>query len=542
MLDAARTIVPEFHRSSASMRGRRLLTAVSPLLLVLATLGAGHSPAAAQQKVLTVGLEADPTCLDGRQVGFSYALDVSRQVVDSLTDQNPVTGEILPWLAESWTVNDTATEFNFTLKQGITFSDGSPVNAAAVVANFNDLKKQPYGTSFIRDLKTFEAVGERNVKFTFSVPNAQFLQATSTVQLGLIAPATLASATQVERCAGKLVGSGPFIYKDVVAQQRVTLDARKDYAWPTPVSSNKGRAQIDQLVIEIIPEAGVRNGSLLSGTIDVDHLVQEQDEKALSGAGALLISAPSRGLANSLLPNEQSPVWKDAELRRAISLAVNRSDVAQILSSNSRAATSILTRATPGYSDFSKLLQTDVEKAKSALDALGWVPGAKGVRAKDGKPLTLRVVLRKNPTRQAVLEVVQQQLAAVGARLVIDIQDSATATDSEKNGNYDFVFWSASRNDVDVLRNFYDPAGLNPTRRADDGSEFNALLNKLRETTEKAETQKAVDRFVEIVLKDGHAIPLFESSANLGASAKVQGLILDAANRPLFQQVTLKAK
>lgn len=489
----------------------------------------------AQDKTLIVGLEADPTCLDGRQVGFTYALDLTRQVVDSLTDQDPVTGEIKPWLAESWTVNDTATEFTFTLKPGITFSDGAPVDAAAVVANFDDLKAQSYGTSFVRDLTGFEAVDERTVKFVFSVPNAQFLQATSTVQLGLIAPASLANTAE-QRCAGQLLGSGPFVIDSYTTQQNVTMSARGDYAWASPISSNQGRALVDTLVFQIIPEAGVRNGSLLSGSIHVDHAVQEQDEALLLGAGARLVSAPSRGLAQSLLPNEQSPIWGDVGLRQAVGLAVDRTELSYILSSNSRPATSILTSATPGFSDMSALLVTDPAAAAAKLDELGWTAGADGVRTRDGKPLEMRVVLRRNPVRQAVLELLQQQFAGIGVRLVIDIQDSATATDSERNGNYDFLFWSASRNDVDVLRNFFDPAGLNPARLTDNGSEFFVLLNELREKVDTAERQQAVDRFVEIVLRDAHAMPLFESSTNLGASADLEGLILDAANRPLFQQ------
>src|SRR6218665_3274938 len=140
------------HNFKSGVQRARHVSTYAVAALLLATFGVGVNGAAAKDNILSVGLEADPTCLDGRQVGFTYALDLTRQVVDSLTDQNPTTGEILPWLAESWEGNTTANEFTFTLKPGFTFSDGSAVNAEAVVANFDDLKKQSYGTSFIRDL------------------------------------------------------------------------------------------------------------------------------------------------------------------------------------------------------------------------------------------------------------------------------------------------------------------------------------------------------------------------------------------------------
>ena len=71
--------------------------------------------------------------------------------------------------------------------------------------------------------------------------------------------------------------SNPFVYGEIVPQERITIDARDDYAWPSARSPNTGAAQLDSVTFLVIPESGVRNGALLSGEIDVDHLVAEQD-------------------------------------------------------------------------------------------------------------------------------------------------------------------------------------------------------------------------------------------------------------------------
>ncbi|MGU3575442.1 ABC transporter substrate-binding protein [Brucellaceae bacterium C25G] len=511
-----------------------LLSGIATLIL---SLQLAVSPASAAEKELVIGLEADPVCLDGRQINYLWSLDIYHQVVDSLTDQDPVTGEILPWLADRWTVNSDATEFVFHIRNGVTFSDGDVLDAEAVVKNFDDLAKQTYSAPYLKGLSNVEALDPETVKFTFTSPNAQFLFSTSSTQLGMLSPKTLADVNPADRCLGKISGTGPYVYDENVPQRQVTLKARQDYAWPSPVSSNKGPAHIDRLVFEIIPEASVRNGSLLSGVIHIDHFVQEQDQKPLQDSGFKVLDVPGRGLVHSILPNHQSPVWGDARVRQALNLAIDRAALTAILPSGSKPASSILTSAAPGYTDFTQLLQTDIEKANSLLDESGWLPGGDGVRVKDGKPLTLKVLLRKNPLRQSVLEVVQQQVAPLGIKLVISVQDHASATEAERLGNYDAVNWNLTRNDVSALFNYLDPAGSNPLKLVDDGSELFQLQKTLRSTTDKNEQQRIADRLVTLALDNADVVPLFENAVNIGIAPEIQNLALDATNRLNLQQV-----
>ncbi|NJA57654.1 ABC transporter substrate-binding protein, partial [Streptomyces sp. NEAU-H3] len=86
---------------------------------------------------LRIGLDYDPVCLDPQQSALGQSLDVGRQLVDSLTDQDPRDGKAVPWLATRWKADHEATRFTFTLRAGATFSDGTPVDARAVKANFD---------------------------------------------------------------------------------------------------------------------------------------------------------------------------------------------------------------------------------------------------------------------------------------------------------------------------------------------------------------------------------------------------------------------
>lgn len=132
---------------------------------------------------LRVALDGDPQCVDPQQAGNNTALNVGRQLVDSLTDQDPVTGEIVPWLAERWDVDADSRRFTFVLRQGVTFSDGAAVDAAAVKANLHAIvalgARSILGSTYLAGLKRIDTPDSHTVVVEFEQPNAQFLQATS---------------------------------------------------------------------------------------------------------------------------------------------------------------------------------------------------------------------------------------------------------------------------------------------------------------------------------------------------------------------------
>lgn len=129
-------------------------------------------------------------CVDPQQVSSNDNINIAKQTVASLTAQNPETGEIEPWLAQEWTVSEDATEFTFTLRDGATFSDGTPIDAEAVKLNFEGIVElgsvAPLGGSYLTGLDSITVVDPSTVTIKFSQPSAQFLQATSTHALGLI--------------------------------------------------------------------------------------------------------------------------------------------------------------------------------------------------------------------------------------------------------------------------------------------------------------------------------------------------------------------
>uniref|UniRef100_UPI000594F408 ABC transporter substrate-binding protein n=1 Tax=Nocardia higoensis TaxID=228599 RepID=UPI000594F408 len=219
--------------AARSTSARCALALAGVVTLFTTACGAGGGPGGSGDAgppksggTLTFAVGSDAGCIDPQQVGSSDTLYSLRETVDSLTDQNPETGEIVPWLAQSWEVGPDAKSFTFRLRPGATFSDGSPVDAQVVKDNFDAIPK--LGTlailakGYVNGYVGTEVLDDLTAKVTFDQPNAQFLQATSTAALGLVSRADTAKTPQ-QRCSDGVIGSGPFVLSEYVPNQSITI-------------------------------------------------------------------------------------------------------------------------------------------------------------------------------------------------------------------------------------------------------------------------------------------------------------------------------
>src|SRR3954451_17784871 len=133
-----RSFVP---RAAAALAAALLLTACGGGGGDTATGGAADPGAPQPGGTLRFAVGSDAGCVDPQQVGSNDTIYSVRQLVDSLTDQDPATGKIVPWLARSWKVSPDARSFTFHLRPGVTFSDGTPLTAEVVKANFDAIPK-----------------------------------------------------------------------------------------------------------------------------------------------------------------------------------------------------------------------------------------------------------------------------------------------------------------------------------------------------------------------------------------------------------------
>ncbi|MEV5953355.1 ABC transporter substrate-binding protein [Streptomyces sp. NPDC051987] len=529
------TALPDFGPSRWAPLAALLITSV--LLTACGSGGDGSGGGSGQAKsggTLTFAVGSDAGCVDPQQVGSNDTIYSVRQTVDSLTDQDPKTGKIVPWLAKSWDISADATTFTFHLRSGVTFSDGSKLTAQVVKDNFDAVPNLgALGTlaeGYLSGVKSTTVVDPLTVKVSFKQPNAQFLQATSTHSLGIESSASVKKSPQ-RKCSDGVVGSGPFVLRQYVQNQSITLGKRTGYDWGSSLWSKKGEAYLDKLVFKVVPEAGVRAGSLQSGQVDAISSVGRANEAALKGGQVTLQSRANPGVVFGLGLNNSRPLLKDAKVRQAISAAIDRKQIADtVFPTGTRPATSVLAHTTPDYTDLSADLALDTAKAKSLLDAAGWKAGSDGIRAKDGKKLTLTVSWFPNAaTNQPALELVQQQLKAVGIDVVLKQLPVTQFATTLQSGDFDVVWGNVTRADPDILRssfssqlgNFYHlPA-----------SSLDTALSAQAATTDTAKREELVSEAQKLIVQNAYDVPVVELQTQLGVSKKVHDLEFDSGSR-----------
>ncbi|MGY4922232.1 ABC transporter substrate-binding protein [Streptomyces sp. 900105755] len=529
------TALPDFRPSRWAPLAALLTTSV--LLTACGSGDDGSGGGSGQAKsggTLTFAVGSDAGCVDPQQVGSNDTIYSVRQLVDSLTDQDPKTGKIVPWLAKSWDISADATTFTFHLRSGVTFSDGSKLTAQVVKDNFDAVPDLgALGTlaeGYLSGVKSTTAVDPLTVKVTFKQPNAQFLQATSTHSLGIESSASVKKSPQ-QKCSDGVVGSGPFVLKQYVQNQSITLGKRTGYDWGSSLWSKKGGAYLDKLVFKVVPEAGVRAGSLQSGQVDAISSVGKANEAALKGGQVTLQSRANPGVVFGLGLNNSRPLLKDAKVRQAISAAVDRKQIADtVYPTGTQPATSILAHTTPDYTDLSSDLALDTAKAKSLLDSAGWKAGSDGIRTKDGKKLTLTISWFPNAaTNQPALELVQQQLKSVGIDVVLKQLPVTQFATTIQSGDFDVVWGNTTRADPDILRSSFSTRLGNFYHLP--SSSLDTALSAQAATTDTAKRKQLVAQAQKLIVQNAYNVPVVELQTQLGVSKKVHDLQFDSGSR-----------
>lgn len=489
---------------------------------------------------LKVGFSDDVGNYDPHQRPQLTSRTISRQIADTLTDQDPATGEIVPFLATSWDISEDATAFTFTLREDVTFSDGTPLTAEVVKANLDrvvEIGPLAYiGAGLLRNYVGTEVVSDYVLTVTFSEPNAQFLQATSVASLSILAPATLEADPEAV-AAGDVIGSGPYVLTSYDPNAGIVLTAREDYAWGSQLYENTGRAHFDTVEVSFIEEPVTLAGAVTSGQLDYAYILDAASVPTLEGAGAQVISTPMPAITIPIVPLLHREIWADENTRRALSFATDRETIVQtVYGGHFPAATGVLTTSNPGYVDLSSELTYDPDRAIALLVEAGWTEtGDDGVRAKaDGTRLSLEIQYTSTGTGELLLQLLQQQWAQVGIEFrltpVADLSEYTLHTYP-----FDLTTWSQTRADADVLRTVYSSFYENQSflyGHADE--DVDALLGTLQSTVDPAERLKVSEEVQRLLIERGYTVPLYDRIQFAGASATVDGVATDIEGKPLF--------
>ncbi|HCR0844111.1 TIGR04028 family ABC transporter substrate-binding protein [Klebsiella aerogenes] len=483
--------------------------------------------------------------------GFYPNGGILNQITDKLTWQNPETLAIEPWIAESWNSNDEKTEYTFKLRPGVTFSDGTPLDANAVAKNFdtyglgNKALRLPV-SEVINNYDRSEVIDPLTVKFYFKKPSPGFLQGTATIGSGLVSLSTLARSFEALGDARNIIGSGPFTVKDEKPGRELTLVARKDYQWGPKNLAQQGPANLDGITYIVTPEDSVRIGALLAGQAGFIRQVQAYDEKQATDQGFNIYAAPTRGVNDSLSFRPDNPLVADQRVRQALLHATNAKQVVETLfSPNYPQASSVIARTAAGYVDLSDKLAFDQQKAKQLLDEAGWTPGADGIRQKAGQRLALTVYESlPQPQNKEVLQLVAQQWRQVGVALSVKAGDAGSRVlDNLDPLKTPLTVSEVGRADPDVVKSMFFPANRDALLQQGGSSDkvktfrddkLNALLTAISAEVDAQKRLQLTGDAQRYLLDNAYVIPIFEEPQVFAGAPWVKGVRFEAVGRPSF--------
>ncbi|TKY81974.1 TIGR04028 family ABC transporter substrate-binding protein [Pectobacterium polonicum] len=488
--------------------------------------------------------------------GFYPNGGILNQITDKLTYQNPETLEIEPWVAESWIINADNTEYTFKIRPGITFSDGTPLDANAVAKNFdtyglgNKALNQPV-SEVINNYLRSEVVDPLTVKFYFKKPSPGFLQGTSAIGSGLVSLSTLEHNFNQLGNAKNIIGSGPFVVSSEKLGRELKLTVRKDYNWAPVKSKHQGRAYLDGITYLVTPEDSVRIGALVSGQADFIRQIQAYDEKRVQSQGFNLYAPPTRGVNNSVVFRPDNPLVADIHVRKALLHATNTKEIVNTLfSDNYPLATSPLAKTAAGHVDLSSKLTFDPAQANKLLDEAGWKTGSQGLRQKDGKTLELTAYESiQHPQSKETLQLVAQQWAKVGVKLNVLAGDAGSKTvdslDPLKTGVAPSM---VGRADPDVLKSQYYPTVRNVLLQKGGSSDkvntfvdshLNTLLDGIATETDRSKRLALVGEVQNYLTDQAYVIPIFEEPQVFAGASTTKGIAFEAVGRPSFYNTWL---
>jgi peptide/nickel transport system substrate-binding protein len=523
----------------------RVIAAAAALLTLAAcgSNGGGSSGGGAPKAGGTLKVSFFPdnptfSCIDPFQVYWIESRSIIRNYADSLTDQDPKTGKIVPWLAQSWQVSPDGKTYTFHLRDDVTFSNGKKVDAQAVaddaagwIATVKATNGAAYGASYIQGLTGATVVDPSTVAFHLAQPNSSFLQATSTTNLAITDPAEFAETPQ-QRCTGQgVVGSGLFVLDHYTAKVETVLTKRTGYAWGSQLSANTGEAKLSKVIFNYVAEDSVRTGNLVSGAIDIAwprNPFSPQDEQLIKRSGDTVEARALPGPAYDFYSNT-SPghLLSDPQIRKALFKAIDiKTYAATIFGSDYPVVQGPFDSTTPYFKSQAAKLAYDPDGAGKILDADGWTTGPDGYRTKNGQKLSLDFPVTQFSSGS---ELLQAQLKKVGIELKLRTLTTAQQATYVADGSYDLTNNYFTRADPGALQFILNPDVANSKALAsrsaapDETKAIQALFAKAIQTTDPKQTEQAYADLQDYLVDHGITIPLYERVQKAAVSKHVHG-------------------
>ncbi|MFI2283915.1 ABC transporter family substrate-binding protein [Nocardia beijingensis] len=424
-------------------------------------------------------------------------------------------------------------QVTYTINPEAVWSDGSPITWEDIASQAHALSGRDkrfliaitYGFEFVE--KVERGVDDRQAVLTFNHPfgewRGQLAGDSALFPKSVTADPESFNKSLVDRLGPS---AGPFVVQSTDRTQgRIVLSRNPKWWGDTP--------KLDTITVSVLDQAAWAS-ALQNNELDLVRLSSIDEVKAVRNTGGLVIRrAPGNRWRHITFNGAPGSILADPKLRVAIAKGIDRQGIATAtqngLVENPKPLNNhIFLQGQDGYQDNSAPVAYDPDQAARELDALGWKLNG-DVREKDGRKLEIRDVMYNDPLWIQIAQIIQQNLARIGVRLIIDTKPGAGYfTNVIIPGDFDaaqFVFTGDAFYLSDIRQiYYYDPNDLQGNYGRIGSPELNALIER---TLTELDPKKMIELANEVdrkVFEEGHSLPLTQSDGSFGARADLANI------------------
>lgn len=511
-----------------------LRTAAAALILLSAACSTGapsgggtsESPGTGGAATVVLGVEAVRGLDPAQLFNLTPSGDANRlsAIFGVLFWADAATGEVSPGLGESLTANDDGTEWTMKLREGVTFTDGTPLDAEAVKFNYERITDPATKSPLARLLEgvTYEVTDPRTLVIKLKEPNHAFDRVIATSLTHIGSPAAIKKDPAA--FAQNPVGAGPFTLKEWVRDDHMTLARNPSYF-------DQGKPLLETLTFKVIADPAQRINAVASG--QAQAAVPGSDLSFIAraeGSGLRVAKAPAGG-GPMLIFNTARPPFDDPRARKAVALALDTKELAQVVDPGSSPPDSLYGTSSPFHPATSLMPKQDTAQAQRLLDEL----------AAEGKPLKFTVSMPASGFFRRTSEYLQSRLSTLkNVQAEIEVLDNATL-DRKVFTNRDFALSAQIVPVADPEPNLYKllHSGGQTNYMGYENPKVDAALEKGRGSSDEATRREAYAEVERLVMEDLPVLPIRQQVAYTVHSEGLSGLTLHGDGCLLYDRLGL---
>jgi peptide/nickel transport system substrate-binding protein len=490
-------------------------------------LGAWQSASAAvPQDTLMIGKPSDPQTLDPAVTidnnDWAITYPAYQRLVTYKVEDGKGSTEVQGELATSWSTSPDNLTWEFKLKAGNKFDDGTEVNAEAVKFSFDRVMKLKQGPSgaFPEDMEV-STVDPMTVRFTLKAPYAPFLSTLAHNGAAIVNPVVAKKPEGAETyLSTHTAGSGAFKLVNWQKGQTLTMEQNSYYAGPKPT--------LNKVVVKIIGEASVRRLQLEHGDLDIIEDMPEDQLKALAKKSGIVVGDYPSLRVTMLYLNTQKAPMSNPDARRAIIESLDYNGIIQgILGGKAKPLNGPIPQGMWAYDEKLPALKQDLAKAKTDLAKVS------------PKVSNLTFMYSdKDPNWEPIGLTLQAGLQSIGVNLKMEKLANASMRERLGTGDFDVAIgsWSPDFADPYMFMNFFFDSklkGLAGNRSMYENPAVDKLIRESATTNDMARRVELYQQAQKIVLNDSVYAYLYQKAYTLPMSAKVKGYVFN----PMLEQV-----